>query len=149
MKLVKLGSLALLTSLALASTSGCVLRAHGRIGGPVIYVEEEPPPPRVWITDTRPGYIFIQGRWDRRGNQWAWRDGYWDRQRTGQYWEDGRWDRRGNRHVWVEGNWRSGNRVQPVRTNNGNGNGNVRDHRDNRPSEPPPPPPATVRDHRR
>ena len=146
MKLVKLGSLALLTSLALASTSGCLVRAHGRIGGPVIYVEEEPPPPRVWITDTRPGYIFIQGRWDRNGGQWVWRDGYWDRQRSGYYYEDGRWDRRGNRHVWVEGNWRSGNRVQPARTNNGNGN--VRDHRDNRPAEP-----ArgngNVRDHRR
>ena len=101
----------------------------------------------MWITDTRPGYVYIQGRWDRNGSQWVWRDGYWDRQRSGYYYEDGRWDRRGNRHVWVEGSWRSGNRVQPARNNN-NGNGNVRDHRDNRPAEP-----ArgngNVRDHRR
>jgi hypothetical protein len=151
-----LGSLALLASLV-AGASGCVVRAHGRVNVPVAYVEveEEPPPPRVVVVDSRPGFVWIEGRWNREGNRWAWRDGYWERERSGYVWEQGRWDRRGRGHVWVEGRWRSGGAasgaVYTAPANNGNGNGpNVRDHRTNQP--PPPPPPAdngpTVRDHR-
>ena len=135
-----LGSLALVSAIV-AGASGCVVRAHGHIGAPVaiVEVEEEPPPPRAVIVETRPGFVFIQGRWDRRGNQWAWRDGYWERERVGHVWEDGRWERRGRGHVWVEGRWRAGGRVEPQP--------GVRDHR----SDPPPPPPPSgpiIRDHR-
>jgi hypothetical protein len=147
-----LGSLALLASLV-AGASGCVVRAHGHVGAPVAFVEveEEPPPPRVVVVDSRPGFVWIEGRWDRAGNRWAWRDGYWERERSGYVWEQGRWDRRGRGHVWVEGRWRSGGNAAvytPPPANNGNGP-NVRDHRTN---QPPPPPPADngpkVRDHR-
>jgi hypothetical protein len=41
--------------------------------------------------------------------------------------------------VWVEGRWRGG----------GNGNGQVRDHRNNGGWSPPPQQGPTVRDHRR
>ena len=65
MKLVKLGSLALLTSLALASTSGCLVRAHGRIGGPVIAetAPQElfvPPPPLQAPADPRLLFVCHQ-----------------------------------------------------------------------------------------
>lgn len=141
-----LGSLALAVSLAALST-GCVVRAHGRVSAPVAYVEveEEPPPPRVVVVDTRPGFIWVEGRWTRHGNRWNWRDGHWERERAGYVWEQGRWERRGRGHVWVEGRWRGGGNV---RSRPANANPNVRDHRSN---QPPPPPVQgpTVRDHRR
>lgn len=132
-----LGSLLLAGCMAL--TTGCVVRAHGHLAAPVAYVEvdEEPPPPKVVIYDTRPGFIFIQGRWVRHGRNWVWRDGYWERQRAGYYWDQGRWERRGNRHVWVEGSWRAG----------GNAGPDVRDHREERREERRDPGPD-VRDHR-
>lgn len=150
MQLKKLGSFALVALLS-AGATGCVVRAHGRVGVPVtvVEVEEEPPPPRAFIVETRPGFVFVQGRWTRMGNRWEWRDGYWERQRAGHAWEDGRWERRGRGHVWVEGRWRAGAAVHRNDGNNGNHNGNVRDHRRN----DPPPPPANngpvIRDHRR
>lgn len=143
-----LGRLALAASLATLGT-GCVIRAQGRLALPVAYVEveEAPPPPRVVVVDTRPGFVWIQGRWDRVGGRWMWRDGYWERERAGYLWEQGRWERRGRGHVWVEGRWRTGGAAS-VGGNPGRGNGpQVRDHRRNDP--PPPPPGPTVRDHRR
>jgi hypothetical protein len=131
-----LGSLGLAASLA--TVGGCVVRAQGHISEPVAVVEvdEEPPPPRAVVVETRPGMIFIEGRWVRDGNRWAWRDGYWERERAGYAWEQGRWDRRGNRHVWVEGRWRAGASAGPA----------VRDHREERHEEKHEGP--VVRDHR-
>lgn len=128
---------------SLALTTGCVVRAHGHVSGPaVVVVEEEPPPPRTVVVETRPGFIWIEGRWHRRGNRWHWEDGYWQRQRAGYVWEQGRWERRGRGHVWVGGQWRAsggvnsnpgrGPAVRDHRGNNGRGRGNgphVRDHR--------------------
>ena len=96
-----LGSFALVSAFA---ATGCVVRAHGYVHGPpppvaVVEVEEEPPPPRATVVEIRPGFVFIQGRWDRRGNRWAWRDGYWERERAGYQWDEGRWERRGRGHV--------------------------------------------------
>ena len=65
--------------------------------------------------ETRPGFVFIQGHWDRGGGRWEWRDGYWERERAGYVWEEGRWENRGRRHVWVEGRWRAGRRGPAVR----------------------------------
>ena len=149
MQLMKFGSFAIVAALA-AGSVGCVVRGSGHISGPVaiVEVEEEPPPPRVYVRDTRAGFVFIQGRWDRRGGRWDWRDGYWERERAGSRWEDGRWERRGRGHVWVEGRWSAGGRVEHHDNGNHNGNGNVRDHRRN---DAPPPPDngPVIRDHRR
>lgn len=139
-----LGSFALVAA-TVAGSAGCVVRAHGHVGVPVAVVEvdEEPPPPRAVVMESRPGFIFIQGRWTRGGNQWVWRDGYWERERNGYMWEDGRWERRGRGHVWVEGRWRGGG---GGRVDNGP---QVRDHRTNNPPPPPPQPQGPiVRDHR-
>ena len=127
--------------LAAALAGGCVVR--GRAGvytePGVVYVEEDPPPPRVVVVpSSRPGYIWIDGRWDYRGRQWVWLDGRYERERVGHVWAPGRWERRGRRRVWVEGRWNSG----------GRGNGSVkvknRDHRDNGNNGG-----VIIRDHRR
>jgi len=124
MQLMKFGSFALVAALA-AGSVGCVVRAHGRVGVPVTVVEvdEEPPPPRVYVRDTRPGFVFIQGRWIAAA---AAGSGVTD---TGSGTariplEDGRWERRGRGHVWVEGRWHA-------ESGGGNDGGNVRDHRRN------------------
>lgn len=135
-----LNSFFAIVALAAAASAGCVVRARGRVSAPVAYVEvqEEPPPPRVVVVDTRPGMIWVEGRWARHGNRWQWRDGYYERERAGYVWEQGRWERRGRGYVWVEGRWRGGG---------GYNNGQVRDHR--RGNGPPPAQPGpTVRDHR-
>lgn len=143
-----LGSLAIVASFA-ALGAGCVVRAHGRVSAPVAYVEveEAPPPPRVVVHETRPGFVWVEGRWTRSGNRWVWRDGHWQRERAGHVWVQGRWERRGNRHVWVEGRWNASGTVRtaPARHQPGPA---VRDHRRKRPA-PPPAPGPTVRDHRR
>jgi hypothetical protein len=120
-----LGSLLLAAMLLPA----CVVRGSGSayVSGPVavVEVEEEPPPPRVVVVETRPGFIWIEGRWHRRGSRWEWNNGHYERQRTNQVWVQGRWDRRGNRHVWVDGRWSAGAASGPA----------VRDHREHRREE--------------
>lgn len=148
MQLKNLTSFALAAALA-SGAAGCVVRAHGYVRAPapvaVVEVQEAPPPPRVYVTEVRPGFVFVQGRWHRHGNRWEWRDGYWERQRSNQVWVDGRWERRGRGHVWVEGRWRAGGN----NGNNGNHNGQVRDHRRNNPPPPPRNDGPVIRDHRR
>lgn len=131
--------LLLVSSLA----GGCVVRGHAGFVAPapvaVVEVDEEPPPPRVVTYDTRPGFIWIEGRWYRQGGRWAWRDGYYERERSGHMYIQGHWENNGRRHRWVEGTWRAGGRVETGPT--------VRDHR--RDDAPPPPQGGpTVRDHR-
>ena len=103
-----LGSLALVGLCALPSL-GCVVHGRAAVVAPapvaVVEVEEEPPPPRAVVVETRPGFVWIEGRYERRGRNWVWLDGRWERERVGHVWIQGRWERRGNRHVWVEGRW--------------------------------------------
>lgn len=103
---------ALVTLLAALLLPACVVRGSGYVSAPapvaVIEVEEEPPPPRVVRVDTRPGYIYVEGRWLWRGGRWHWHDGHYERARGGHVWVQGRWERRGRRHVWVDGRWHSG-----------------------------------------
>jgi hypothetical protein len=125
-----LGSFLLMASL-FGAAAGCTVQAQGRVAVPVVTVEvdEEPPPPRTVVVETRPGFVFIEGHWVRRDGRWDWQDGHWERERAGQVWVAGRWDTRGTKHVWVEGSWHAGNTV-------------VRDHREGQPADP------VVRDHR-
>jgi len=147
---------------ALLAGGGCMVHGSGGayVSGPsvaVVEVESEPPPPRVVHYQARPGFIWIEGRWNWRGGQWIWMDGYYERERVGYVYAPGRWERRGGRrHVWVEGRWNASGRgggeyrrdnsgpevrdhrtndapeVRDHRGNNGNGNGQgpiIRDHR--------------------
>ena len=115
----------LFTATLLGAAGGCVVEARGHVSAPppvaVVEVEEEPPPPRAVVVETRPGFVFIEGRWYRRGGRWEWADGHYERERVGYVWAPGRWERRGNRHVYVEGQWHAGG--------GGGGGTVVRDHR--------------------
>jgi len=84
-----------------AASAGCTMYGRAQL------VSSTPPPPpaRVISVEPRPGYAYIQGRWDLEGGRWVWRDGYWIRQRTGYVYDQGYWDRRGSGYVWVEGRW--------------------------------------------
>ena len=101
------GTLVFAALLALPSV-GCVVRTRGYVR-PVAVVEvevdEEPPPPRHVVVESRPGFIYIEGRHVHRNGHYEWVDGRWERQRVGHRWVQGRWERRGRRHVWVEGRW--------------------------------------------
>jgi WXXGXW repeat (2 copies) len=105
----------LAVSAALLLSSGCVVRARGHVRPSVVVVDPEPvgvvvindpPPVRYVEVQPRRGYLFVQGRWDWRGNQWVWIDGHWERERPNYAYRPGRWQRHPRRgHVWIEGNW--------------------------------------------
>ena len=147
------------TLLVAIAGSGCVVRARGQVSAPVAYVEveQEPPPPRVWIRESRPNQVYIQGRWNWQGGQWVWFDGRWEGARVNQRWDDGRWERRGRRHVWIEGRWSAGGGVRQDNRHDNRHDDRDRDHR--RDNNPPPAPQGgnaggnsdgpVIRDHRR
>jgi hypothetical protein len=86
--------------LAFASP-GCMTRGRG-----AIYVTDtRPPPPRHIEADYRPGYVYIQGRWEHRDRGWIWRDGYYSRERPGHVDIQGRWYSDGGRWRWSDGRW--------------------------------------------
>ena len=142
-----LSSFGLAALLALPSV-GCMVHGSGGayVSAPVavVEVESEPPPPRVVHYDTRPGFIYIEGRWNWSGGQWVWMDGYYERERVGYSYAPGRWERRGRRHVWVEGRWNAGaaarvdraerreERREERQERREERRDDVRDHRDNR-----------------
>jgi hypothetical protein len=134
-----LTTLAFATAIA-AVAPACTLHASGRLR-PAVVVYDQPPPPRQVVVESRPGYIYVEGRWDWQNNNWVWVDGHYERQRMGHAWEQGHWERRGNAWHWIEGRWVAGGSME------GSGGVIVRDHRDQTP------PPADtggviVRDHR-
>lgn len=101
-------------ALVLFGTSACTVHAQGRVRShgavvveddPAVVVVEDPPPPRYVRVEPRAGYIFIQGRWVRHGNQWRWNDGHWERERANRRWTNGRWELRANAWVWLPGAW--------------------------------------------
>ena len=98
----------LLLVLALAMPA-CVVSGRGSMAvettGPVV-VYEEPPPPRAEVQVTsRPGFVWIKGRWDWRGGRWEWVPGHWERERANHIRVAGRWELQGNRWVWIDGRW--------------------------------------------
>jgi hypothetical protein len=109
-------SLVLISILSFSAlgSAGCVVRGQARFRpavvvvdpAPVVVVRSDPPPPRYVEVQTRPGFVFLQGRWDWRGNQWVWIDGHWERERANYSYQPGRWQRHPNRgHIWIEGRW--------------------------------------------
>ncbi len=119
-----------LAALLAAPLVGCVVDGQARVSGPVAYVEveEAPPPPRTHVVEIRPGFVWIEGRWNHRGGRYEWYDGRWERERVGHRWEQGRWERRGRGHVWIEGGWRAHN-GPAVRDHRRHDGPVVRDHR--------------------
>ncbi len=139
---MKVGTLIGSFAFAVLAT-GCVVSGEAHVRAPVAVVEvdSEPPPPQYEEVVVRPGFVFIQGRWNWEGGRWVWMNGHYERERAGYFWAPGRWEARGGRHVWVEGEWRAG--AAPARAE---GHVEVRDHR--APAPAPEPAGPVVRDHR-
>jgi hypothetical protein len=49
--------------------------------------------------------VWIRGRWDWRGGEWAWTPGHYERERAGYIWREPRWEQRDGVYVNVEGTW--------------------------------------------
>src|SRR5882762_8005426 len=63
-----LASLLLITA-TIAGAAGCVVRTRAAVvvdppPVAVVEVEEEPPPPRVVVVTARPGFLWVEGRWN-------------------------------------------------------------------------------------
>src|SRR6188474_1909755 len=90
-----------LVAVLIASVSGCVVRAHGRINpvaaivgtgiavAAVAAAVSTPPPVVVdvgYAGEYRPGYVWVNGyqRWN--GSAYVWTAGYYQPARAGYYW---------------------------------------------------------------
>ncbi|MBA3502678.1 MAG: hypothetical protein M4D80_30310 [Myxococcota bacterium] len=83
--------------------------------GEAYVVESSPPPMRSETVVYRPGHVFVQGHWTRRGSDWRWNNGYYIRERQNHVYLQPRWERRGNRYVYFQGEWRARGRVYGLR----------------------------------
>jgi hypothetical protein len=83
-KLLLMGTMTLGTLLAGCAANGAYVARFG-----------PPPPPRYGVVGyaPRPGFVWTEGFWDRRGGQWVWIDGRWLRPPR-------------PRAVWVAPGWR-------------------------------------------
>ena len=94
----------LLIGLALVAPVAPLLGCYVETGA--YAVDTTPPAPREEVVVTRPGFLWIHGRWARTpDHQWVWRGGYYERERPGYAYREGRWERRGRAQVWVDGGW--------------------------------------------
>ena len=66
-----------------------------------------PPPIRVERWAARPGFVWIRGHWDWRG-QWVWTPGHYERPRAGYVWREPHWEPQGGVYVQVGGTWQAG-----------------------------------------
>ena len=87
--------------------AGCV--ASGRYHASGVLVASEPPPPRSEAYDPRPGYVWVDGRWDWDPSygEWVWYDGYYEPERVGYVYVRGNWEHRGDRYVYERPRWQS------------------------------------------
>jgi hypothetical protein len=94
--------------MSLATLGGCYVEAGGGVAEPVavVPVQDGPPAPRYEPVITRPGFVWISGRWNWIG-RWQWFPGHYEAERVGYVYEPGGWIIRGGRHVWVGGLWRA------------------------------------------
>ncbi|MEO8595641.1 MAG: hypothetical protein ABI759_20145 [Candidatus Solibacter sp.] len=68
-----------------------------------------PPAPRYGMVGRAPGvgFVWTDGHWDRRNNNWAWVDGRWMRPLRGRaVWVPGSWHQRGQNWRFERGHWR-------------------------------------------
>jgi hypothetical protein len=87
----------------LFSTTGC---AGGYYSG---YVSVPPPPLRAeyYGPAPGPGFVWVGGYWNWRGNAYAWTPGYWGRPpRPRAVWVSPSWEHRGGRYQFRRGYWR-------------------------------------------
>ena len=96
--------------LALALTIGAMTGCGGAGYGGGYYVRTPPPPPPRYGAvgyAPGPGYVWIDGYWDRRGSQWYWSNGSWMRPpRPRAVWVPHNWRRHGDGYRFYRGHWR-------------------------------------------
>jgi len=92
------------SSLGLAG--GCVATGRYHAG---VAVVSEPPPPRYEVYDPRPGYVWVDGRWDwdAGAGEWVWYEGYYVPERTGYVYVRGTWVNQGGHYVYERPRWQS------------------------------------------
>lgn len=99
-----------------AWVAGTWLDAASAPAVPPNYVVENPappPPPPAQIPPpppARPGFVWIPGAQEWRGDRYVWVEGHWEREHPGDNWHAGHWDRDGERHAWHSGGWEHGDR---------------------------------------
>ena len=102
-------SLLLISSLAVLSTSACVVRAYPAYPGVPVNAEiitEAPPAARMEVVGVAPSpnHLWINGHWAWRG-RWVWEPGFWEVRRPGAVWIEGHWVRHRHGWVWIGGHW--------------------------------------------
>jgi hypothetical protein len=65
-----------------------------------------PPPPRYEVYAYRPGYVWTNGWWVRSSGRWVWHGGRYVSARPGYTYVQPRWEHHGNQDVFVHGGWR-------------------------------------------
>lgn len=86
---------------------GTLLTACGGYGGG--FVAYGPPPPRYGVIGYAPGpgYVWMDGYWDRGGGGWNWVGGRWERPPHGRHaWMRSEWRHEGNGWRFHRGYWR-------------------------------------------
>ncbi len=74
----------------------------------VVYVDREPPTPKLEILDVPPatGLVWAEGHWLWTGEGFAWVDGRWARPPAPHFvWIAGGWVRHDGRYRFVNGRW--------------------------------------------
>jgi hypothetical protein len=108
------------------TTSGCYAGYHGHVGyrggssfarvataavivGAAAAIVATAPPVVTSVEyydyGSRPGYVWVNGRYTYTNNQWYWQNGYWQDDQPGRYWVQGYWGQQNNGYVWVDGYW--------------------------------------------
>jgi WXXGXW repeat (2 copies) len=115
------------TLATLVTASGCYAGYHGRVGyngggnsfarlattvavvgvAAAIVASQPPVVAQVEYYDygSRPGYVWVNGRYAYSNNQWYWQNGYWQDDQPGRYWVQGYWSNQNNGYAWVDGYW--------------------------------------------
>ena len=75
--------------------------------GEAYLVDTSPPTARAEVAVYRPGYVWVNGHWNRHGNRWAWNDGYYIRDRPDYVYVQPRWEHRDRGYVYIQGGWRA------------------------------------------
>lgn len=95
------------TVLLLLSCAAPALVSTG-CGPRVVYVVEEPPPPRLETPPMRPHprAVWVPGRWRWTRHGYHWLPGHWENRPKGHAWVEGHWERTPRGWRWIPGHWR-------------------------------------------
>lgn len=75
--------------------------------GPSAMVVRERPEPPYYVRPVAPapGYVWIDGNWMWRGNQYVYKQGYWAAPRPGIRYSPGHWQRKRKGWIWKRGRY--------------------------------------------